>query len=210
MYHKVMKLQEFNDLLLDAGEQGVPLISDKFLIQGTPFVFEGDSDKFFDFKQRISDYFGVGTHEIFIVGSSKLGFSYWKQKAFSADSDIDVAIVSEMLFEKYSTIVMEYVYDYRSKVLTHTEQQEKNYRYFLQCLALGFIRPSIFPEIFFSRDPDFKWDSFFRSISSGRSEVGDYDVHGIIYKSYQHLKRYHISGLNSKLKELEVKRYEEK
>lgn len=202
-----MTLEDFNELILVSGEEGVQLLADKFLIQGLPSIFNGSNEKYFDFKKRIADEFNIGTHEIFIVGSAKLGFSYRKGTIFHDGSDIDVAIVDESLFAQYALIVREYIYDMRGKLFSHTEEQDKNFHYFTKCMALGFIRPDSFLDILSRVVPKPEWEKFFKSISSGRSEVGDHDVKGIIYRSYDDLRRYHISGLHSKLNVLKVEQY---
>lgn len=202
-----MVLKDFDEQILEGGEKGVPLIADKYLIQGLPHIFNGSDDKYFDFKKKIADEFNVGTHGIFIVGSAKLGFSYRKGTIFNEGSDVDVAIVDEKLFAEYANIVREYIYDMRSNLLTHSVEQSKAFKYFIKCMALGFIRPDLFLDILSRAKPKPEWEQFFKSISFGRSEVGDHEVKGIIYRSYDDLRRYHISGLSSKLKGLKVEEY---
>ena len=202
-----MVLGDFNKLILAGGEEGLSSLVDKYLIQGLPFVFSGSDENYYDFKKKVADEFNIGTHEIFIVGSGKLGFSYRKGKVFTKESDIDVAIVDEKLFSEYANIVREYIYDLRANLFSHTDEQHKDFHYFVKCMALGFIRPDSFLDILSRAEPKPEWEAFFKSLSSGRSEVGDHDVKGIIYRSYDDLKRYHISGLHSKLKELEVEKY---
>lgn len=203
-----MTPNEFNRLLLEKGVEGIPLMADKYLIQGTPAVFNGSDELFYDFKRRFADKFNIDTPGIFIVGSGKLGFSYLKETAFNEESDIDVAIVDSKLFDYYFEIIQEYVYDLKSGLVTHSSDDDKKFKYFLKCLALGFIRPDAFLDILSRAEPKPEWGEFFKSISSGRSEVGDHDVKGIIYRSYKDLRRYHIYGLHSKLKELEIRQYE--
>lgn len=201
-----MRLRDFNKIILEAGEEGIGLVADKYLIQGIPFVFRDREPDFYDFKKHIAEHFSVGTHEIFIVGSGKMGFSYISQRdSFTAESDIDIAIISNRLFDEYSTIIREYVYDKKAHLITHSKEEERDYRFVLQNMALGWIRPDIFPDIFTRILPDPQWDEFFRSISSGRSEVGDYEVKGGVFRSYDDLHRYHAWGLSSILKKLEVK-----
>jgi hypothetical protein len=51
------------------------------------------------------------------------------------------------------------------------------------------------------------WFEFFKSISYGRSEVGNYKVSAGIFKSYQHLEDYTFEGIKDvkKSKSLENK-----
>jgi hypothetical protein len=39
------------------------------------------------------------------------------------------------------------------------------------------------------------WFEFFRSISYGKSEVGNYKVNAGVFKSYQHLEDYTFEGI---------------
>lgn len=71
----------------------------KRVIHGTPFIFYKKEDNFYLFRKRIANQFNVPFHEIYIVGSAKLGFSPHKGRGFDLDSDIDVAIVSLGLFD---------------------------------------------------------------------------------------------------------------
>jgi len=200
-----MRLAEFNGIILSSGDSGLPLLADKYLIQGVPFVFSDDEGKYYEFKKRIADHFGVGTHEIYIVGSAKQGFSYYKQRDdFTFESDVDVAIASAKLFDTYERIIREYEYDKKSGLISLSGKEERRYKVFLRNLAIGWIRPDIFPDVFIRALPEPQWKDFFQSISSGRSEVGDYEVKGGVFKSYEHLQRYHLHGLSSKLKELKV------
>ena len=66
-------------------------------LHGTPAVFNGNEDSYYDFRKRIASKFGISFHEVYITGSAKLGFSPHKQKPFDYDSDIDIAIVSAAL-----------------------------------------------------------------------------------------------------------------
>lgn len=77
----------------------------KHLVHGTPFVFNGDENKYFDFRNKIANKFDVDYQKVFIVGSAKLGFSYLKKKEFTLDSDIDVVIINETLFDKYHSAI---------------------------------------------------------------------------------------------------------
>jgi hypothetical protein len=72
-----------------------------FLLEGTPYVFESSPMKYVIFREQVADRFSVGSQDVCIVGSAKLGFSpsptkYGKK--FKEESDVDVVIISEELF----------------------------------------------------------------------------------------------------------------
>src|SRR5688572_20351637 len=69
-------------------------------LHGTPFVFNGNEDAYYEFRKRIAGKFDINFHEVFIIGSAKLGFSPHKKKLFDYDSDIDIAIISAELYDR--------------------------------------------------------------------------------------------------------------
>ena len=46
-----------------------------FLLEGTPFVFEKSPMKYVIFREQVAERFCVGSQDVCIVGSAKLGFS---------------------------------------------------------------------------------------------------------------------------------------
>ncbi len=96
------------------------LIVQKYLIDGDSFFFrEYFPNEEFEFKKGLADVLNVHIRDIAIVGSGKLGFSLKPNAAesalyefkafdfnFKADannekSDLDVAIISDTLFEYF-------------------------------------------------------------------------------------------------------------
>lgn len=193
-----MKLEEFfdglrqqqtNDQLLD--------FCRKRILHGTPAVFESREDDFYVFRKRIAENFGIQFHEVFITGSAKLGCSPFKRKEFDLDSDIDVALISEGLFGSVMERIADYQMQFRRNRAVVRESELAMYHEFLEYVALGWVRPDKLPVSFqmgaFKRD----WFDFFRGISSGRSEVGNYEVNGGVFKSYAHFERYSFSGIRA-------------
>lgn len=167
----------------------------KYLLHGTPFVFAGREDDFFEFRRRIADQFRVGFHEVFIVGSAKLGFSPYKEKLFDLDSDIDVVIVSESLFSEFLLKIKEYQMQLRRARMSTSVREQRMYHEFLEYTALGWFRPDKLPISFSMSSVKDGWFEFFRSISHGRSEVGNYKVSAGVFRSYNHLEDYLLEGL---------------
>lgn len=72
-----------------------------FLLDGTPHVFINSPMKYIIFKEQVASKFGIGSQDVCIVGSARLGFSPAPRKfgtAFSKTSDVDVVLISEPLF----------------------------------------------------------------------------------------------------------------
>jgi len=72
-----------------------------FLLEGVPYVFAQSSMKYVIFREQIAERFNVGSQDVCIVGSAKLGFSpsaHHYGTPFSETSDVDVVIISDTLF----------------------------------------------------------------------------------------------------------------
>lgn len=173
-------------------------------LHGTPFVFNGDEDAYYSFRKRIADKFEISFHEVFITGSGKLGFSPHKGKIFDFESDIDVALISNVLYDRIMSSIHEYQIQLRENRKAVSEAEIKGYHKFLEYGAIGWMRPDLLPTSFRVQDLKKDWFDFFDSISHGKSEVGNYKVTAGAFKSYSHLERYALSGLQAVKKQLEV------
>ena len=176
------------------------------LLHGTPHVFAEREDDFYHFRERIAQHFSIHYNDIVITGSAKLGFSPFKRKKFDLDSDIDVAIVSLELFDNHLDRIADYQYELRESRKTVSEQELSKYHNFLEYVALGWIRPDLIPDSFRLDIFRQEWFDFFRSISYGESEVGNYKVSAGIFKSPPHLERYQRSGMEKIARSLMVGR----
>ena len=79
------------------------VIAKVFLLEGTPFVFAKSPMRYMVFREQVADRFHVGYQDVCIVGSAKLGFSPSPKKFgkhFAEESDVDVVIISDELFDK--------------------------------------------------------------------------------------------------------------
>ncbi len=192
-----MNLEEFK-IELDSNNTDEDLLDfcRKHVLHGTPFVFNGRDDDFYEFRKRISIKFNIPFHEIYITGSAKLGFSPFKNKDFDYDSDIDVAIISPQLFETIMKSISQYKMRFRKARAVVRENELSMYHDFLEYVALGWIRPDKLPISFQMQTFKTDWFKFFQDISNGRSEVGNYKVNAGGFKSYEHLEEYIVSGLN--------------
>ena len=161
------------------------------ILNPIPKVFKGSSKNYLAFRERIAKKFNVDPNHIFLVGSSSMGFSYHKSgKLFDSDSDIDVAIVDEALFEEYSEILSTYHYDIIYHRVPQTRSQQTRYNTFLGYYAVGWLRPDKGTDIM-NRHPRVNdWWEYFKSISYNRSEIGDHKVSAGIYKSKKYLLKY--------------------
>lgn len=90
---------EFKQLILKLDNHRV--LAKVFLLEGTPHVFANSPMKYVIFREQVGDKFNVGSQDVCIVGSAKLGFSHSPHKfgvSFSEKSDVDVVVISEPMF----------------------------------------------------------------------------------------------------------------
>jgi len=96
---KAPSADEFKELVLKLDHHQI--LAKVFLLEGTPHVFARSPMKYVVFREQVADRFGVGSQDVCIVGSAKLGFSpspHRYGKPFSETSDVDVVLISEPLF----------------------------------------------------------------------------------------------------------------
>ena len=78
------------------------ILAKVFVLEGTPYVFKNSPMKYVIFREQVADQFDVGSQDVCIVGSAKLGFSPSPRKfgtPFTDTSDVDVVIVSSQMFD---------------------------------------------------------------------------------------------------------------
>jgi hypothetical protein len=100
--------EELKQLILALDNHRV--LAKVFLLEGTPFVFEGRPMKYVIFREQVADRFEIGSQDVCIVGSAKLGYSPSAHKfgtPFADTSDVDVVIISEQLFYRGSRQLFE-------------------------------------------------------------------------------------------------------
>lgn len=194
----------FADLINTQNEEALLDFCRKNNLHGTPKIFDGAENKYYDFRKRIAEKFSVNFHEVFITGSAKLGFSPFKKKLFDYDSDIDVAIVSPTLYEKIMSTIHEYQMQLREHRKAVSYKELESYHKFLEYGAIGWMRPDLLPTSFRVKELKTDWFDFFGSLSHGKSEVGNYKVSAGAFKTYQHLEGYTLSSLRSLKTKLEI------
>ena len=94
---------DFKDFKKVIEVKGPEVAVNSLLFYGPVFYFQNDQKKYFFFKHKLSEKLDIHTNDIEIVGSARLGFSLNREKfgkPFGKESDIDVAIVSNRLFER--------------------------------------------------------------------------------------------------------------
>ncbi|WP_413498872.1 hypothetical protein [Buttiauxella gaviniae] len=177
----------------------------KKILHGTPFVFKDREDEYYEFRKKIATEFKIDFHNVLIIGSGKLGFSPYKLREFNMDSDIDVAIISSKLFDDIMNSIFSYQMELRENRIAVSAKEIERYHTFLEYGATGWMRPDMLPSAFTMKELRERWFNFFDSLSNGRSEVGNYKVTAGAFKSYWHLEKYTMSGLEKVQNQHKVK-----
>ena len=86
----------------DLKSKPLSFVFSKWLLDATPYIFEGERITGIKWKERIATRIEVDSHAISVIGSAGLGFSLNPRKNFKYfdhESDIDLAIISHHHFE---------------------------------------------------------------------------------------------------------------
>ena len=99
---------QFRDLIVKIDSHAV--LAKVFLLEGVPYVLRDSPMKYIIFREQVAERFAIGSQDVCIVGSAKLGFSpsaHQFGRPFSETSDVDVVVISEPLFYRGSRILFE-------------------------------------------------------------------------------------------------------
>lgn len=197
-------MKNFNEDIRKIDDDDMLLFLHKYIFHGIPYVFRDEEKKYFDFRMSISNFFNVHYTKIFIVGSAKLGFSYHKNTKFSLESDIDVVIVDEGLFNKYYEQIADIQYALEKHLISMTIDETEKFNKFKSYLIKGWLRPDLLPMQLKIKAMKKDWFKFFNDISYKNCLAGDYKVSAGLYKNYTLLEKYHLLGLKNKKEKLNM------
>ncbi|MFN7934750.1 MAG: hypothetical protein U0R19_15585 [Bryobacteraceae bacterium] len=111
----------------------------KHILMGDCYIL--DHDARYTLSAKVSSQYSIRPEQIRVVGSGQLGFSVVdgkRYRPFNPDSDIDVAIVSEDLFDRIWFEVLRY----DAQAADWIEEKRKFRRYLMN----GWIRPDALPK----------------------------------------------------------------
>lgn len=163
----------------------------KYLCNGSSPVLTDET--IFEIKHSIAEHFKIHPNEIILTGSGKLGFSIApnkKYKHFNKDSDIDIAIISETLFDTFWRELLNFNINLTSRTARDQESYNKFRNYFFQ----GWIRPDLFP---FQYEDKKMWFDFFRDLTYKFYPYGEHKISAGIYKNFTAFEIYNTQNLKS-------------
>jgi hypothetical protein len=154
-------------------------------------------------RERIATRFGIDIKCVIVVGSAKLGFTLKHKSAsgldeerpafspFSENSDVDVAIVSDALFDSFWKRCFEF---WHSSGYGGAADYWPRGKHFRDYIFRGWMRPDYLPsEGSFTYRAE--WFDFFRQLTSDRA-AGDYKVAAGLYREAYFLETYQQIAIN--------------
>ena len=153
---------------------------------------------------KIANKFNIDVAKVIIVGSAKLGFTLrHKQKTekkaerpafspFSENSDIDVAVVSDVLFDYIWKQCLDFWHTSGyANAKSYWAEGPKFRDYFFR----GWMRPDKLPsegEYSYKHD----WFDFFRRELASERAAGDYTINAGVYRESYFLETYQKIAIN--------------
>jgi hypothetical protein len=175
---------------------------DEYVFSDRPFAFRELPEAMPKLRSHLSTRLKLNEKNVVIVGSAQVGFSLSPDsffRPFSKESDIDVLVVDEKLFDTIWTTILQWHYPRRSWLDASdwgwAKQRQKE-------LYWGWFTPSrirfdglTLPEMLRPvRDLSASWFNAFRSLALYR-EFSRRDVSGRLYRTWDHARMYHMNGL---------------
>ena len=154
-------------------------IARKLYLSHSTHIFKENPDAEFYIKNAISLEFEIPFTSIQIVGSSKTGFSFFKDTLFKPGiSDLDIAVISLPLYNKFCETSHSVTDGYSKLELFPRFKGQRTDKQFIKSLKKGFINPFFMPK----SEIKSKWLDFFNSISNNYFELFK-SINGGIYSS---------------------------
>ncbi len=178
-------------------------IYNEYFISGDVWIFKSIfGDKWFyqydKFKKYVAQKLDVHYNNIGIAGSAKLGFSLNPAKSympFNENSDIDIIIVSQNLFNEFWN---QYLNDSYNPTARINNMSKVCFCVFRKYMSLDCFR---------NNDYYNKWqkkiDGFEKDIQL-RFQIEN-DIHYRIFESWDSVKMYYISSINRLIELKEIK-----
>lgn len=192
-------VDEFKSILLNTPLEAVV---QKYVFEGVPYAFREQPHILETLHQHLCPTLQVSERNVVVVGSAKIGFSLSPHnfpRQFSEESDIDVIVVNESLFDEVWKTMLKWNYPRRYR-LNGADWDWARLR--MSDLYWGWFVPDkiryeglSFPKVLKPlRDISTNWFNAFRSLSR-KPEFASRAVSGRLYRSWDHALLYHVEGL---------------
>jgi len=175
----------------------------EYIFQGLAYAFRQKPESMEILHRHLFRTLNLSQRNVIVVGSAKLGFSLSPDtfpRQFSEESDIDVLVVDESLFDRLWLTLLKWQYPRRLVQLGRPDAEWASCR--RKEVYWGWLTPDrirfeglSFPdELRPLRDISTRWFNAFRSLSEYR-EFAARNVTGRLYRTWHHAFLYHVEGL---------------
>jgi hypothetical protein len=156
------------------------VIARKLFLSYSTEVFKENEDKEFYIKDNIARQFDIPFSSIEVAGSSKTGLSFFKDKKFEpGKSDLDIAIISLPLFNKFAEISHQLTKGYSDLTVFPIFKGYSTAQQFRNGISNnGFVNPFFMPNC----ELKSAWLEFFNSLSNNHFDLFK-NINGGIYAS---------------------------
>jgi hypothetical protein len=136
-------------------------IARKIYLSYSTEIFKNNEDKEFYIKDNICNQFEIPFSSIEIVGSSKTGISFFKDRKFEPkNSDLDIAIISLPLFNKFLETSHDLTKGYTDLTIFPIYKNYNTATQYRKGLSNGFVNPFFMPNC----ELKSKWLDFFNTL----------------------------------------------
>ena len=189
-----MTKEFFYEQLIESVKQSKEIdFIDRYYLNGKPYIID-DDDNYYIIRKKIADKFEISFLDVFIVGSSKFGFSPYKFTDFTYESDVDILITNNDLFDAYLWNVSNNLYNSSTKSFADDIIKLNE---FTRYLAKGWLRPDKVPYRMRSSLNMNDWFDFFNSLSSEIEETNNYKINAALFKNINYARRYYVTSLKA-------------
>jgi len=185
----------FEELKHKLTQKSVSRIVNEHVLSSNPVCFNAKPELIWEIKEAISKHFHIHKKNIEIVGSAKLGVSLSEERLgedFENTSDIDLAVVSDELFNAAWNELLEMEFDWYK--LSQPERDAINDNY--KTIPRGFVSPERLPKNNFKE----KWWQVFSTLSN-KSKYEHRKIRGRLFKNWWFVEKYYsiqISNIKNK------------
>jgi hypothetical protein len=185
-----MKTEEIKAKL---DQHGISRFINEYLLSNfyEKYSFTNDRELLWHLKSLLSKSFNIQIRNLEIVGSAKLGVGYNEgmyNKKFSEESDIDIVIVSNDLFEKAWFELLQIEDNYYDLGESGRGFLEEAYK----TIHAGFISPDRIPK---SMEFHKKWWAVFEGLSN-KSEYDNRKIRGRLFKNWWFVEKYYSKSFS--------------
>lgn len=213
-----MSIEDFKKDISDTYKDTLVDVVRKYLINGSSYFFELETitDNEYNIKSELSNILNIHSNNILIVGSAKLGFSIkpnredrscYEFKSFRFDydsvneieeSDIDIAIIDENLFETKLQTIYKHLRGYDLPIILENfhdcrksrQKYKKCFDDFSRYILLGWLRPDKMPK-------DFELSPELEDVRNKYNKLYNRSINIGIYKSWFYFEEYNIQNLKN-------------